>query len=218
MARYLAKKKTYRKKWTPKTSAVRVKRIVSNMAEKKFLDGSFSAGGSNLFVFTSLLTQTNIPQGTSANNRIGNKIFVHYIDVNILMTAIVANMPVNGVICRNGFYKNKDPRGTLPASADVFVSNAVASSRATPKQTSVTLYGDAQSTMVVTGVNGVAVVAAGPPMIRRYRLKVNRQIEYGSNVGSISDMWKEDWGFYTICGVLNAMSVEVNYKVVFSDA
>jgi len=163
------------------------------------------------WAFTSLLGP--IVVGTGATQRIGNKIFVKRIEFSLLMVP-QTTQPATGCVSRFVVYHNKETRGSLPAALDLFTAATVDALRSTPKKPALTLMKDFTTTGVVMGSAG-----AGPPLLQRFAVRVNKRIDYtGTGGGTATDLLKDDYGFGMICSAPTACNMTFNAKIVFADA
>lgn len=209
-------KRSYRRR-TAKVSTQKVRRIVTNMAEKKYYDFANLDVTPVLSSYTFVSLLGAIQQGSTASTRIGNKIFVHSIEVNYCMTPLIT-MPAGGAICRIGMYHNKEAVGILPTSGQTFLENSVESTRYTPMINRITLPRDRKMTMVITGTNGAATVAVGPKMCGSFKIYPKKKIDFFANNGNVGDLYKDDYGVFYFCTDATSCNMAMTAKVIYSDA
>lgn len=223
--RVYRKKKVTRRKKATRVAAPLVRRVVMNMAEKKYFEAdimTFASPVPATWAFASALA--GIQQGTAATNRIGNKIFVHTIRFLIGMRtpATVAATTVSEQ-CRCVIYHNKEAVGTLPVGVNgVFTHNGISSNRFQPLVNRYSLLRDGIHTFSPLVYNSTTnQVALGPPIQYVWTINPRKRIDFQSNSGTISDLYKDDYGVGCVTsgtGGVGTCEMLVRVQVVFSDA
>lgn len=231
--------KTYKKKArrttrkSVKLSVPRFRKVMINMQEKKFYDfnvisipcgagmaQSLLYGTSALWGGTASPTPHNIAQGTSANTRIGNKIFIHSIEVTMNLTPQVNAGMTQGCLMRVGMYHNKECNGVQITFGQIFQDATLPfSCRNQAYRPKVTVLKDIQQNAVVTGVDSTGVVkAVGPNTISRFKIFPKKLINYSAATATIADILKDDYGVFMICNNTSVMAMSLTCQIVFSDA
>lgn len=208
--------------------------IKYTVPEKKFLDVIAAQAQPTVKTWTMVSCLGSIINGTGPSDRIGNKIFVHYIDFMFECEGVAANFTgtpgaANGVGCRFITWHNREANGSTLTAAAVFAANVWNSLRSTPSAPKAAIKTDDQHQMVVTAsstnpTTGVVTpVNTGPAMMMKKRVYCRQKIDYTSTGGGVADILKHDYG-YGFCisdldstGALATCTINVRFKVVFSD-
>jgi len=196
---------------------MRVKRVIQNLAEKKFysLDVA-SAAMPVTWTFRSFLG--SIQQGTTASTRIGNKIRVHRITWSFLLTPSAVAGVADGCTGRIVVIHNKETNATVPTgSGDVFEGNQVYAQRFVPLMSRVSILKDVQHSMVTTGVNAGTPASAGPQACFAITIYPNKVIEYQNNTASVVALFKDDYQLGMTCTDASTCFCEYSIQVVFTD-
>lgn len=192
--------------------------------ESKFYDGSST--GNNVAAtwgYTSFLK--SIIQGAAlgtiptANFRIGNKIFVKFIEVVIQMNPTVTAAQTTGAGCRTAIIHVREANGTTPVGTDVFLSNAITSLRNSTKLPAYGVLRDSVDVFVPTAATAAnTVVAVAPLIVKRMRIPVNKTISYSGSNGTSADLLTDDYGLMCIANTATTCTMDVYWKVVFTDS
>jgi len=196
---------------------MRVRKVVQSLAEKKFFDITTQS-------ITFLNTWTTIDnficqitQGTTASNRIGNKIFVHSIEVSLVVTPQVA-MSVAGCFCRIAFVHNKETNYVATDPLSIFNLNVVTSLRNTPNNAKYTMLRDFQHVMVPTGTDSTGVVkTVGPALFTTFKIFPKKRIDFVANTGLVADLMKDNWSLLYCADSSTGCTGTYRVKVIFSD-
>lgn len=229
MARFIKRRRTTRAK--TKVSSARVRRVVFNMAEKKFFNQTMGVAATPLVVgatwqfFSTLCTNSTtgsvvgIKQGTGASDRLGNKILLRQINFTIRMTPTFASGMTDGCFCRVIVYKNKEAVGSVPTGADMFVLDVVDANRNIPLTPKLSVLRDLGHTMVTTAAVAASTpLAVGPVKLIKFSVFPNKIIDYsGGNSGAITDILKHDFGIGFCATEANACNVVCAVQSIFSD-
>lgn len=208
-----------------KVSVPRLRRALKlQIPEQKFFDSSGNMNPTNTWQYMSFLA--NIVQGTTqtASVRIGNKIFVKYIDVITYMLPTITATKVQGSICRTAVVHRKECNNTAIGVGDVWLvpgpsAVAIFSQRNTSKMPAFAVSRDTMETFVPTAATGVnTVVAMAPVSVRKFRIKVNKTISYSASSPNVTDLVKDDYGIMCCAQDAVSCSMDVYWKVVFTDA
>lgn len=221
---YPKRRKTYSKK-TVRVSRPLVRRIVNNMAEKKFQDTSFGSAGAPVAITSSWVFVSavgGITQGTTASTRLGNKIRIKSIEW-IFQIAPTVGAPKNGTMCRLIIYRNNEAVGIDITATTLFVSGTANSITAMRNQTLLpraTILRDKMMTMLATSSNAADATATtiGPKTVVRFKIFPNKVLDFQSNAGTISDLFKYDYGFGIIADGNSCCSYYATQQVVWTDA
>lgn len=195
----------------------RLRSIIYSTAEKKFLD--FTQANFSMAATWDFSTPLGgVAVGTSANNRLGNKIILHSIEWIITMLPLTT-MPTSGAQCRWIVWHNKQSDGEALAAATVFQDDQIDSLRNTPNQPKVTFIKDTMHTMVVTAVTSTGTIATvGPRRMVSLKIFPKKRIDYIGTAGTFADLLKDSYGIAFVCSEALACSAEWRGKIVFSDA
>lgn len=208
------KKKTYRKRPSRALSAPRVRRAIINIAEKKFVNTSIATRASmtavtNAWLFTSCIA--GIQQGTSASDRIGNKAYIHSITVRFSLIPSFVTV-VSGVQCRFVMYHNKEAVAALPGPTTVWTTDTFNSQRNLTLKPRVSLLKD----MTMAHVN-TTTTSGGPPYMMACTIYPKKIVDFQSSAGTISDLFKDDYGFGWCADANSCCQYYGTVQVVFSD-
>jgi hypothetical protein len=196
------------------------------MNEKKFFDfdvGTFSAGSGSLALTTSWVFTQPLPQlvqGTTASTRIGNKIFLHSIYYQIIMTPSIS-MGTSGGLCRFATVHDKENAATAtPNATNIFQADSCFSLRNTTMSKRYALTGDVTHTYMPTSWNntGSSVATVGPVKILSFAQHPRRVIDYISNSNTDATcLLKDNYFIGYICSV-GGCTIAMKIKMIFSDA
>lgn len=223
----MAYRRTARRRKAPKKAPRRatrvaaplVRRVVMNMAEKKYFENTIlsSTTVGTTWMFHSALA--GITQGTAAYNRIGNKIFVHSIKFMVYITPNANEVASSNIRCRCAIYHNKEAVGALPTGSAVFTSDSIFGLRYQPLLSRYTIVKDTLHTMVA-GAQGNAAntYALGPQGQFVVTVYPKKRIDFSSNAGTISDLFKDDYGMCCVSSNTTQCNMSVWVQVIFSDA
>jgi len=200
-----------------RVSTARVRRIVHNMEEKKFLDKTIASGVMSSGAWDVDDHVASLQQGTSASQRIGNKIMVHKIEWCITMVPLVT-MPAAGCVSRFAIVHNKETVGTTITGTDVFLSATFDTLKNTANQPRYTVLRDQNHSMVVTGMNGATQAAVGPIASIKLTIFPKKIVSFNGNTGGNGDLLKDNWSLLSICSNPNACNMQGTWKMTFSDA
>lgn len=193
-----------------------------NMAEKKYFESTLTYNGATANTWDGMWQSAlaGISQGTGATNRIGNKIYVHSIRFNVFMKpAAPAAGGVPNPMCRCVIYHNKEAVGNLPASTpSVFAANLIESPRYVPLLNRYAILRDYTHSMFTGAVDGSGYYVVGPRMIFSWVVQPRKKIDYQSNAGTISDLYKDDYGVGCFMTNANTCTMDIRVQVIFSDA
>lgn len=213
------RKSTSRKKTTKKASKIsipRIRKIMYTTSETKFNDQTLTTGPS-LTTWGFASPCFFIQQGTAANQRIGNKIYVKSIQFSCYMVPLVT-MTGAGVLCRFVVYHNKETVGALPTGLRIFVSDDVRSLRNTSNVPRFSILRDMTHSMVITSTNAATVNGVGPTKLVQFTIYPKKVIDFTGTTGTIADLLKHDYGIGFCCSQAAACNVDVICKVQYSDA
>lgn len=210
----------------------KVKRVVMNMSEKKFVNASlwtrslpyqvttswvafsFLLGSVSSAINSGSNIQTaGIPQGTTSATRIGNKIRITSIKYRFLIMPTGGMDTTGGNICRVAIYDNKQTNGTLVSPLDAYQSNTTTSLRNPNGLQKVTIKRDVSMAMVPT-----SATSSGPIHVLAGALYPNRVIQYTGTAATIADLLGHDYGFMIVADVSPCCEVVGEWQVNFIDA
>lgn len=219
------KKASKRRKTTraTKVSLPRVKRILQNALERKFVNNTElvtnPAGGYASYVpatWTFISALAGLAQGSGASNRVGNRIFLRCIRFTIECSPL-ADTAKTGAYCRMVIYHNKEAVGALPTATAVFSINEVQSARNLTLTKRYRILKDVTHHMVVTGNNATTVIASGPVQLMTLVCYPKKQIDFQSNAATISDLFKDDFGIAFCANYASNCQLKIQTQIEFSD-
>jgi len=209
-----------RKKWMRKGRkyAPMRQRIIRNpVAELKYLNNTIAADFSSAaWAFGTLLA---CQQGTSATQRLGNKIFLKFIEIRgsmVCKTGIASSQL--GILCRFIVYHNKQANGALPTGANgVFDADNINSNRYLPLLSRYAVLKDMSHSFPVYNNSGDTITAS---QLMQFHVVIPcyKVIHYQSNAGTVSDLATDDFGVGLITNLNASCSYSLTCKATFSDA
>lgn len=214
--RYTRRRKYAKGAVSRKRVAAIAKRVVTRMAEDKYLNTTIATGASTSWQFGTFLACS---QGTTASTRLGETIRLKRIEVFLRVTP-VTTMAVTGTQCRVILYHNKQAAGALPSAAMIFDANGtINATRNTDQVRRITVVRDIVHTMVVTAkTDGVASNwSVGPIGVFKWVIYPKKKIQYTSNAGTISDLLLDDYGLGFLSDGNSCCNVDARVKVIFCD-
>ncbi len=210
----LARRKVAYRRAAPKKARVslpRLRRTILSLNETKFQDTTQAA-----YTVPVAWTNTNIypliQQGTSANQRIGNKIFLKQITFRIFMNPLVT-MPASGAYCRVIVVHNKETVGVLTAALTVFTADSIFSQRNTALNKRVSVIKDFNHTMVFSG----SATQMGPKRFLEFSIFPRKVIDYNGNTGTAADLFKDSYTLMTVCEDPAGCQMTWTAKCLFTD-
>lgn len=222
----------------------RIRRIAFSIAEKKYADFALVPGDpvrhtasfdTNIVGISAYAVPANvrpmsvlnrIANGVETGQRIGNNIFVEYIQLTIYI-AIKPNptevMMTNGCLCRYGLYWDRASGGAATPGIGLFSNDFGGSENGTTKLRDVYTLGkyktllDKQFRMAYFTSNNTS----GTSVIQHY-IPIKRQINYRGpaalSAEQVANMIKNDV-FFTICASSAAMCyASIGVRVCYRDA
>lgn len=186
--------------------------MMMNLNEKKFFD--FTSGtivGAATWKMSSEVGK--IVQGTTASNRLGNKIYIHSIEWLVKCFCNIGSMPTGGTNSRFIIWHDKEAVGTDPAALQIFTVDNMQSLRATPYLAKISVLRDMLCSQVLT-----TTTTAGPEMLHTFKIFPKKVINYIGNTAAVADLLKDNYGLGYSCNLGGATSIIYTTKIVFSDA
>jgi len=187
-----------------------------DVQEKKFLDGSQAA-----FNVAATWAYDNplaiLQQGTSASQRIGNRVFVHFIHYSIVCVPNTT-IAVTGSQCRMVAFHDRECNGVTPTATGMWVTDESNTLRNSAKLPKFRIIRDMMHNMVVTATNAAAVSATGPMVLQHLFIPVKKAIQFSGNTGTVADILKDNYGLGYCAENGTACKLAWKVKVVFSDA
>lgn len=194
--RTVKRKRTYVRRRAP--TSQRIKRIVYSIAEKKYVDVAVTHTNP-VQVWNFQPIGPALTQGTAVGNRTGNRVLVKYIEVqHAVAPTAPASFTGSCVRCIFVWVKDNNNAVTLNA-ADMFVdTNLTQSIRNKEKQNEFIILAD-----------WTTVIPAGQSanMDLRKIVRVNKQVIYNNNLGTLADM--PGGAIYFGCCNTNGTSTQV---------
>lgn len=224
--RYPRFKRSYRRKARKASLAPLVRRIVRSTSEKKFYQHDIHVYGAPVaesWGFRSALA--GLVQGTGPSERIGNKIFLHSIRFTFNMKPMATG--TFGRVaeqCRCVIYHNKEASGALPTGInDMFTHNGLSAQRFVPQYNKYGVLRDAVHTFTPTIYDQASnTIVLGPAAQWDWVVYPRKQIDFRSNAGTISDLYKDDYGLACVASVSGTgtpvCEMLARVQVIFSDA
>lgn len=219
-------KKNKVRKWTKKAVRKAVKpvvyRTITAMAEKKYFEQSATdMAVTQSWNLMTLITKPGaagggLAQGTSANQRLGNKIFVSRIEFSVQLYKN-SGTEANGDTCRCIMYHNKEAKGAVIDKNTLFAEDKVYSLRAYPNNPMASVVKDAVHTFVPTASTGTAGnYAMGPQVVFRWNIYPRKRIDFNGTYNDVRDLIKDDYGIGCIATGNNCL-MSWRSRVYFSD-
>lgn len=160
----------------------------------------------------------SISVGTSASQRIGNKIFLHSIEWQVFMKPLTT-MAVSGCLGRTVVVHSKCADNIAMTSGVIWQQDTIDTLRNTPTQSRVTILKDVSHTMVPTAVTSTGTIAAvGPRRLMHLKIFPRKVIAYSNTGGTFADMVKDDYLLAWVADAAAGCNFDVRGKVIFSDA
>lgn len=216
--RAVSRKRSAFRKRAAKVSVPRLRRIIGYQPEVKFLDTTISYSPiSTSFQITGMLGP--IVQGATANTRVGNRIFLRWMEVTVMCEPIAgATFPISGMLCRFGVVHAKEVNNTNMNVSQIWYDAALyPSARNSTHLPKYRIVRDMTHSMVPTAVNAGTTTGAGPFHMTRWRIPVNKTIVYSTSgsAGSL-DLVKDDFGFFS-AGSATGCNCVARVKLCFND-
>lgn len=194
-----------------------VKRVLNSNLEEKYYLATLYNGTASAATWQLTSALAGLQQGTSATQRVGNRVTVKRIEYSIFIQP-ATTMSGAGSLCRVILYHNRQAAGAQIGATTIFDTNDLYSLRNITQSKRVSVTRDAQYPMWPTALNGSFAVAATSPPIRLFwRQPVNKMVTYQSNAGTISDILTDDYGIGFVSDDANCCAVSVNAKIIFTD-
>jgi hypothetical protein len=164
--------------------------------------------------FTNHLGVAGLQQGTGTSNRIGNKIFVTHIEYRFTIKPTAgAGMDLSGGNqCRFAIYHNKQCNQAPPVMTSVWAINGVNSCRNPDLLKQYSVSADRIMSMVPTSATTI-----GPAFPIIGVIRVNKVIEYTSNLATIAALMKDDYGFMVISDKTPCCEIYGQWQIRFTD-
>lgn len=201
-----------RRKTMVRISRPAIRRVVNSMNERKFLDNTTASFlvASAQWGFESTLR--NLTQGSSANQRLGNAIYLTKIEWCI--TATLTATAAAGARAKFIVYHNKEAVGTVPTYSMLFNTNDLLSLRNTATQPRISIMKTREASFVVT----TALPTYGPNVCINIAVYPKKKIVFQGNTNSIADVLKDDYGLAWCASQANVLTYGWNTKMTFTDA
>lgn len=201
-----------------------VKTIVNKSLEKKFKNVALFGEENFSAPYVAGLTWAwnsslgTIKQGTNASERIGNKIKVLGMWLTIIAKPHVVNMPAGGgSICKIIVVHDKDSRGSLPTASNIFNSDNIYSLRNRLFMNRYSIVKEFTHTMVGLTTDGIGIHTASGFSTYKVWIKINKVLDFQSNVGDVGDLWADNWYVGICASVADCCQVNVVSQIVFQD-
>jgi len=200
-------------------SRSRIRNVVMSLEEKKFFNAALFAGTDSTVAWQFASAIAGLQQGTSATTRLGNSIHIHAIHFMIHVDTIPSGVTVNGSFCRMLLYHNREAVGAVPTGANLFDADNGQALRNVTLMPRFKVLRDAVHNMSILAVDSAGTrVAAGPPMMVLWSIYPKKRVDFQSNAGTISDVFKDDYGIGFSGSQASCCNFTVNSKLVFTDA
>lgn len=218
---------------TGKRVKAEVKKAIERSCEAKYQERTYTPGTLTTATWTwyGLLNNstTGIPQGTSASERIGNKIKVKEILINITVQPSGShdNVMSNGSICRVMVLKDKNWRQTAygsVASTTYLQADALSALPNWPNKENYHVYGDFQHAMNITstlGDGGTGIIVSstsGPAHVYQLRYVPNTVVEYSGAAGTADQILTNQFWIGICSDAANCCNVpSIRINVIYTD-
>lgn len=213
-------RRTYGRRRSNKAYVARIARNVMRRAEEtKCFTQTVVAAGTNVntaWQYASILA--GLIQGVGTNARVGSKISIVALEFFVAVTPLTANMDDNGSACRLVIYHNKAAGGLNPVTAELWDNNALVTGRYVNYASKYSILEDVTHQMVLLSRDAGGKWASGPQLNKLLRVTPRTTVEYGGNVGTISDLPQDDFGIAYISDGVNCCTLNVVGKVWFKDS
>lgn len=161
----------------------------------------------------------SIVQGTTANTRIGQKIYLRSINLCISIAPLAVAGTVGGCAMRYGIYHNKECNGSQITFGQIFNGTRPEVGRNLNYAAKVTVMKDLVAQAVVTGTDSTgAVKAVGPKQVLKLSVHPKKVINYSAATATIADILKDDYGMFMVCSDTSTMSMYIQCQIVYNDA
>lgn len=217
---------TYRRAYgrsTGRSSKAYVARIARNVIrrseETKCFTQTVVAAATNVstsWQYNSIMA--GLVQGVGTNARVGSKISIVALEFFIAITPSTANMDDNGTACRVVLYHNKACGGQNPSTSELWDNNDITTGRYVNYQGKYSILEDITHQMVIFSRDSSGKYSSGPQLNKLLRVTPRTTVEYGGNVGTISDLPKDDFGIGFIADGTNCCTMKCVGKVWFKDS
>lgn len=228
------RRKTSRTRVT-RITAPRFRKFILNQQEKKFYEYTVSnmacptvGMAQSLLYGTSILwgggstvapDPAAIVQGTTANTRIGQKIYLQSINICLGILPTVSGAQPNGCVMRYGIYHNKECNGVQVTYAQIFNGTGVTSLRNINYKAKVSVMKDLSQSAVTTGTDSTgATKAVGPTVLYKLSVHPKKIINYSAATATLADILKDDYGIFMACNQSSSMQMSLNVQLIYSDA
>jgi len=227
---YFKRKRTsYKKKAYKARLAPVVKRIVSNMEEKKFIQagstiGGFSAGAVrgviNSGASTIALVTGGIPPGVENGQRVGLKIRIKELQFHWSIDPVQTNVMSNGGIMRWALVVDNTPNGSIPSFASIFVngSQCVWMQEETNKSRFRIIKQGVHNMICTAATTTPGVYACGPTTQGSWTIRPNKVVNYASTTTDIASLLNVNWYWVTQADADNCCVMNLLTKIKYTDA
>jgi len=189
--------------------------------ETKFNDSTFNQGTTNAQVLLTLTGAVNgtsfclIPQGTTQNTRIGNKITLKNIRIKGHM--VLATNNLTGDRVRVVLFKDKQANGAAAGATDLFETSTLNSFQNMDNTERFEVVKERWYDMNP----GTGTGTAGANSLAYYKgfkinHKANCRIDYSSTAGAITELKSVNYGLF-ICSDAGAVTFDGNVRVTFTE-
>jgi len=209
----------------------KIKRTILQQSELKWYNYPSFINGVNA---STVWNMNDLPiyantQGTGRLNRIGTKIFLDQLELQIKIAPVVNNIQSTGSTCRFIVYHVIDHQGTQTPITDILQSFndqtglTIAPAYNSPKTLDfypkrVTVIYDKMHSMYLLGNNAGANFAAGPMWEALITLPVKKHINFIANGGNLADIRGHYFGIAFAADDANCCNILVNLRWRFKDA
>jgi len=198
-----------------------VRAIVNKQAETKGKIGNVVSASASAATWKieSLVgvAGTAIAQGTNIDNRVGDSIYLKCIEVTLMIAADVANTGGNGSVCRFVLWHNNRCQGALPTNTALFSPNSIVGDIIPLQRQQYTILADYDHSMTVTASNAAVPIAAGPMLVKKFKIYPRTKILYSGTTGATSELISHDYGIAFVSDDANCCSVTVQANLFFTD-
>jgi hypothetical protein len=170
----------------------------------------------NTWTYQSALA--GLTTGSGNTNRIGSKVSLVAIEFFIMLEPSTANMADHGSSCRLVIYHNKAAGAALPNSNELWDNNQIVTGRFVSYKDKYSILEDITHQMVLTSRDTGGKWASGPHLTKMLRVTPHTRVEYGGNVGTISDLPIDDFGIGFVADGANCCTLNVISKVWYKDS
>lgn len=229
-------KYTKRKTYKPYKLAPRVKKIITSMEEKKHIVTNISDANTiqavpltNTWrIFNLMCTwredlaaeQTGIIQGTSAEQRVGERIHVmkNEFVIRIIPTTVTGVSTQGGSTCRIIVFFDREPHNAAPGVTQIVNTNNFLATQNLTTKPRFQIIKDFVHVMVPLTQNAGAVASSGPQFLQKITINKKYTTHYVGAGGKTAETLKNGLFIMAVTDGAACCSFTVQNQITFTDA